>query len=257
MDVFSKETFSWLEQMLICYLSHYHAEEKLTLTTFLLKENPQKHDEQFSATWWRWHVDDPKAPMGHSEGISSVVEIWSKRIRKGLMNTFTFMTWKRQRSPVCVWWKRCGKAMFKMRIFLPLLVVTNPWWILDLDWFNGLRKAGRTKTCCQNSGQCNIMWYRDNLRSPDARSQGRVHLRPGGAQIDFRPLPWHLMLIGTKYSDCGDFGDFWHAIPCGRLWFLLISEDVWWSPWIKWYIMMALRYSWNLCSQCLIGSKQI
>ena len=156
MDVFSKETFSWLEQMLICYLRYYHAEEKPTLTTFLLKENPQKHDEQFSATWWRWHVDDPKAPMGHSEGISSVVEIWSKWIRKGLMNTFTFMTWKRQRSPVCVWWKRCGKAMFKMRIFLPLLVVTNSWWILDLDWFNGLRKA------CENQDlltKIRSMWY--------------------------------------------------------------------------------------------------
>lgn len=173
MDVFSKETFSWLEQMLICYLSYYHAEEKPTLTTFPLKENPQKHDEQFSATWWRWHVDDPKAPMGHSEGISSVVEIWSKWIRKGLMNTFAFMTWKRQRSPVCVWWKRCGKAMFKMRIFLPMLVVTNPWWILDLDWFNGrfngLRKACKTKNCCQKSGQCDIMCFREKTWDPLTR----------------------------------------------------------------------------------------
>ena len=42
---------------------------------------------------------------------------------QGFMNTFTFMTTCKRQLIYGVWWKSCGKAIFKMRIFL----VTNPW----------------------------------------------------------------------------------------------------------------------------------
>ena len=103
-------------------------------------------------TWWTIQCHLMALARRRSKGTYGPLRrnfkrlIWPKWIREGLMNTFTFMTCKRQISCVCVWWKKCGKAIFKMRIFLPLLVVTNTWWILDLDWFNG-RFNGLRKAC--------------------------------------------------------------------------------------------------------------